>query len=363
MAHYRNSPHERLITLQIIDVNLNRASEGIRVVEEYCRFALGDVQLVARCKALRDQLHLALEPISRAERLLARDTPNDVGANTDFTEEIRAEVSVYSIEQVAIKNAERVKEALRVIEECSKASHPEVARAVGNLRYHWYTLEKDCHFAGAESPGLRKAQLYVLIDGSSAECEFVERVQLLIDAGVHILQLRDKKLDDRTLFSRAQLLRRVIDASSQRPLMIINDRADIAVLSRADGVHVGQEELEVHQVRQIVGASLLIGVSTHTIEQARQAVRDGASYIGCGPTFPSDTKHFDHFPGLDFLRQVAAEIALPAFAIGGITLENLPQVLSAGFSRVAVGGAIWKSATPDREAAQFVKHLARKASA
>jgi thiamine-phosphate pyrophosphorylase len=83
-----------------------------------------------------------------------------------------------------------------------------------------------------------------------------------------------------------------------------------------------------------------VGVSTHTIEQARQAVLDGANYLGCGPTFPSGTKHFDEFPGLGFLRQVAAEIALPAFAIGGITAENVPQVLTTGFTRVAVSGAI-----------------------
>jgi thiamine-phosphate pyrophosphorylase len=102
------------------------------------------------------------------------------------------------------------------------------------------------------------------------------------------------------------------------------------VLCRADGVHVGQEELTIRDVRQIVGPEMLVGVSTHSIEQARQAVLDGASYLGCGPTFPSETKHFDHFPGLDFLRQVAAEISLPAFAIGGITLEH--RRFGAGFS-------------------------------
>jgi thiamine-phosphate pyrophosphorylase len=334
------NPCERLVALQIIDVNLNRASEGLRVVEEYCRFALSNGPLVARCKSLRDQLHAALDPVSRTERLFARDTSSDVGTTIDFTSEIRPERNFVSLQQIAIKNGERVKEALRVIEECCKPLYAEAARAVGVLRYQWYTLEKDCHFGLARPPRLVSAQLYVLVDGGSSECAFVERAQALIDAGVHIIQLRDKKLDDRTLLARARLLRGIIDKSNARPLMIVNDRPDIAALSRADGVHVGQDELQVRDVRRIVGAEMLVGVSTHTIEQARQAVLDGANYIGCGPTFPSGTKDFEQFPGLDFLRQVGREISLPAFAIGGITLENMPQVLASGITRVAVSGAI-----------------------
>ena len=155
------------------------------------------------------------------------------------------------------------------------------------------------------------------MDGGSSECAFAERGSDLIAAGVHVIQLRDKKLDDRTL-SRARsaaapssmTLHYSLNPEPRtlNPLFILNDRPDLAVLARADGVHLGQEELTVHDARQIVGPDMLIGISTHNIEQARQAVLDGANYLGCGPTFPSGTKHFDHFPGLDFLRQVAAEI-------------------------------------------------------
>ena len=91
---------------------------------------------------------------------------------------------------------------------------------------------------------------------------------------------------------------------------------------------------------------MLIGVSTHSIEQARQAVLDGANYLGVGPTFPSGTKQFEHFPGVELLRAVAAEIRLPAFAIGGISEENAGQVLSAGFTRIAVSGAITGAEDP-----------------
>ena len=108
----------------------------------------------------------------------------------------------------------------------------------------------------------------------------------------------------------------------------MNDRPDLAVLAGADGVHVGQEELSVKDARRIVGPSALVGVSTHSIQQARAAVLDGANYIGVGPTFPSGTKTFAAFTGVELLQAVQAEIRLPAFAIGGVTAANLPQVLA-----------------------------------
>ncbi len=128
-------------------------------------------------------------------------------------------------------------------------------------------------------------------------------------------------------------------------LCIVNDRPDLAALAGADGVHVGQQDVSVKDARLIVGPESLIGVSTHSIEQARQAVLDGANYIGTGPTFPSGTKSFAHFPGLDLLRTVAAEIRLPAFAIGGISADNLADVLGTGIRRIAVSAAI--TAAPD----------------
>ena len=140
-------------------------------------------------------------------------------------------------------------------------------------------------------------------------------------------------------------------------LCIVNDRPDLAALARADGVHVGQEEVSVKDARRIVGPESLVGVSTHTIEQARQAVLDGANYIGVGPTFPSGTKTFEHFPGLDLLRAVAAEIRLPAFAIGGITSENLAEVLAAGIARIAVSAAITAAADPAEAARQLLAVL------
>ena len=166
--------------------------------------------------------------------------------------------------------------------------------------------------------------------------------------------MRDKRLADRELLDRARQLRQLTLGTST--LLVINDRPDLAALARADGVHMGQEELSVKDARSIVGPEALIGVSTHSIEQARQAVLDGANYLGVGPTFPSGTKQFDRFPGLELLRAVAAEIRLPAFAIGGIARKNLDQVKSAGFRRIAVGGAILGAEDPV-QAAREMKNI------
>jgi thiamine-phosphate pyrophosphorylase len=138
----------------------------------------------------------------------------------------------------------------------------------------------------------------------------------------------------------------------------MNDRPDLAVLARADGVHVGQTELSVKDARSIVGPDMLVGVSTRSIEQARQAVLDGANYIGVGPTFPSNTKRFEQFPGVKLLSAVAAEIRLPAFAIGGIDRENVGEVLAAGFTRIAVSGAITAAADPVQAAKALLERVA-----
>jgi thiamine-phosphate pyrophosphorylase len=153
-----------------------------------------------------------------------------------------------------------------------------------------------------------------------------------------------------------QLARRV-DAQ-----VIINDRVDLAQVLKADGVHLGQEDLPLPLARRLLGPTALIGVSTHTLQQARQAASEGASYIGVGPTFASPTKSFDQLSGPELLREVAGEIRLPAFAIGGINLDRLDEVFACGMHRVAVSSAIWSQAAPAAACHQFLARLAMHAS-
>jgi thiamine-phosphate pyrophosphorylase len=170
-----------------------------------------------------------------------------------------------------------------------------------------------------------------------------------------MIQLRDKNLPDKELLAYANAL--CLRTSDTGVLAIINDRTDIAAAAGADGLHLGQDDLSIAAARAILGPQALIGRSTHSIEQARQAVLEGADYIGVGPTFSSTTKQFDAFTGVELLREVAAEIRLPAFAIGGVSLANLDEVLQAGFSRVAVSGAVVGAVDPAQAAAEFVSRL------
>ncbi len=176
-----------------------------------------------------------------------------------------------------------------------------------------------------------------------------------LSAGVKLIQMREKSLPDREFIEHARRLRAW--TSDANALLIVNDRPDIAVLAEADGVHIGQEELSVRDARRIVGPDRLIGVSTHNIEQARQAVLDGADYLGVGPTFPSGTKSFESFAGLDFIRQVAAEISLPWFAIGGVDANTITAVMDAGARRIAVSGAILTATDPHAAASELLKAL------
>jgi thiamine-phosphate pyrophosphorylase len=204
---------------------------------------------------------------------------------------------------------------------------------------------------------LNAAQLYVLVDVRSDESTFEQFVADVIAGGADIIQLRDKQADDPTLLSRSRILKQCIGESERNVLFIMNDRPDLALLAGADGVHIGQDDFPVALARQIVG-KLLVGVSTHSIEQARQAIQDGADYIGAGPVFESATKSFSQLVGVEYLREVAAEIVLPTFAIGGITEERLEVVLQSGIRRVAVSSALLKAMNPKEAAENWKKCLA-----
>lgn len=352
----RGYGNERTTVLRVIDAAANRAGEALRVVEDYARFLLDSASLMQICKELRHELTAALATFSQEQRLAARDTAHDVGTDiTTASEMIRSSPS-----DVANANCRRLQESLRSLEEFAKLIDPGIAGRCEQLRYRSYELQKSLVAAG-EYPRrssrklLATARLYVLIDGRNSAEKFDALITALLAEGVDAIQLRDKQLDDRTLLQRGHRVREL--TRDTRTLFVMNDRPDLAALCDADGVHVGQEELSVAEARRIVGGDCLIGVSTHNIEQARQAVAGGADYLGVGPTFPSTTKSFDAYPGLEFVQAIAAEISLPAFAIGGITPTNVAEVVQTGLRRVAVSGAVTQAADPAAVIRELRRHL------
>jgi thiamine-phosphate pyrophosphorylase len=332
---------ERLMgVLRVIDAAANRAREGIRVIEDYVRFVLDDRHLTEQLKRLRHDLAAALLEAPIERRLAARETQGDIGAGLT----VPGQQQRRDAEDVLSANFARIAEALRSLEEFGKTLDTTFAARMEQLRYRSYTLERAVTATRSGLVRLGGARLYVLIDGRATADDFAALVRSLVEAGVDVIQLRDKQLDDRTLLARARALREI--ARESGTICVVNDRPDLAVLAGMDGVHVGQDELTVKDVRSVVGPGVLIGVSTHSLEQARQAVLDGADYLGVGPTFPSTTKQFDRLGGIELVRAVTGEIRLPTFAIGGIHLENVEAVLSAGATRIAVLAAVTSAPDP-----------------
>ncbi len=323
---------------RILDASANRAAEGLRTLEEYARFAIDDAAISGSLKSLRHALTSALTCISREQLLRARDTANDVGTELGTPQEY--DRSTFGA--VISAAANRVQQSLRCLEEYGKLISVNFASQIEAIRYQSYdvfaTLELRNQYANRPQNLIAVAKLYVLMDTAGSEDLFVSRLKQCFEGGVDVLQLRDRSATDRTLFDRAGVASRL--CRQNKTLFIVNDRADIAVASGADGVHVGQDELPVNMVRKIVGREMLVGLSTHSIEQARTAVTQGVDYIGVGPVFASSTKRFDSFVGTELLQQVAREITIPAFAIGGITSVNLPSVVESGIGRIAVTAAI-----------------------
>ncbi len=338
-------PTENFDTARILDASANRAREALRVVEDYCRFVLDDRYLSGELKQMRHRLTAILSEALVGSLLESRDTPGDVGTTLTTAQEQHR----YSLSAVVQANLKRLEEALRSLEEYGKLSDPALGGALKGLRYRAYILEGAVILGARARERLAEARLYVLLTRSQCTLGMEQTIRRAAEGGAQVFQLREKGLPDRELLERARQVRRWTRAAGV--LFIMNDRPDLARLAEADGVHVGQDELSAAEARHILGPDTLIGVSTHDLHQVREAVLNGASYIGVGPTFQSETKGFTDFSGLEFVRQASAATSLPAFAIGGITLQNLEAVLAAGARRVAVGHAICQSETPGAVAA------------
>jgi thiamine-phosphate pyrophosphorylase len=346
---------ESMDTARILDACANRAREGLRVVEDYCRFVLDDAFLSRALKELRHDLTAALAELSPLVLLEARETQRDVGTGVSTP----SELDRGSLRDVVQVNLKRLQESLRSLEEFGKIHNSRLGRAVEQLRYRVYTLERAILLGTLARQRLQGARLYVLLSASQCTAALDWTIAEAAAGGADIVQLREKNLPDRELLERALQVRRWTCQAGV--LFIVNDRPDIARLVEADGVHLGQDDLPVKEARRILGPDALIGVSTHNIEQVRQAILDGASYLGAGPAFSTDTKSFADFPGPEFIRQAMDETSLPAFVLGGINLDTITTVVAAGARRVAVSQAIARADDPRAVAATLLAALPTEA--
>ena len=177
------------------------------------------------------------------------------------------------------------------------------------------------------------SRFYAIVDPSGGH-DPVKLARIMLKAGARILQLRLKDAPARDFAASARAIGPLCRKAGA--IFIVNDRADIAILAGADGVHLGQEDLPLEAARRLMGARKLIGISTHSVRQAREAEAGGADYIGFGPMYPGGLKHTRHGQGFKKLRAVRAAVRIPIVAIGGITEEGVREVLDAGADAAAI---------------------------
>ncbi len=324
---------------RIIDANFNRAREAIRVIEDFCRFALNSGPLAERTKQIRHELSSVIGKLDAGRLISSRDTLGDVGVGKTVDGQlVRGELS-----DCFTAGCKRLTEALRVLAEMTQTQDRSVAETIEKLRYAAYTLEKDIVLFSDAFEKFKGVRLYVIIT-SNLPAEFISLAYKCAAGGADCIQLRAKAIDDDKLFAIAvEFVRICKDAGV---LSIINDRVDVAAAAGADGVHLGQNDLPIKQARRLQLAPLIIGKSTHSLKQLCTACEERPTYAALGPVFATETKPTAKAVGLDYVRQateILADTGIVSVAIGGITLDNVEDVLRADAKAIAVCAAVTKA--------------------
>lgn len=201
-------------------------------------------------------------------------------------------------------------------------------------------------------------KLYAVTDLRSEAPDILRKIEQAYRGGTDIVQLRSKILSDAALIRLGLKIKKI--AEKHRKLFFVNDRVDFALVTNADGVHLGQDDMSVRVARALAlrtGRKIWIGKSTHSLSQALEAIKEGADYIGVGPVFATPTKPHTKSVGLKFVKQAAARIRIPWVAIGGIDHGNIAAVTAAGATRVAVVRAIFAAKDPERAARELKLNL------
>jgi len=199
---------------------------------------------------------------------------------------------------------------------------------------------------------LNDIDFYFITDAKLSKKGIFSDVEDAVHAGCSIVQYREKCKNDEEMIEEA---RRIKELCGNKAFFLVNDRVDIALAADADGVHLGQADLDVKTARRILGKKIL-GVTVHNLEEARRASDAGADYLGVSPVFPTSTKaDAGRTCGVGMIEQIKEEIDLPIVAIGGITKQNTPQVLRAGAKSVAAISAVLCSDDVEREVKEFVR--------
>lgn len=339
--------------LRIIDANLNRIGESLRLLEDVARLLLNDATLSKQLKAIRHEL--ATKELSTKKQLLqARNSEGDVGIDIEVSQQTKER----ELPATIIANASRVQESLRVLEELAKIPDIDLKPdGFKKARFSLYDIEKSL-----VSGALRKEKkerisgLYAIIDTQYLENRsHNEVVTQMLEGGARIIQLRDKCTLKKELLPVARQLKEL--CSAYNALFIVNDYLDIALAADADGLHLGQDDLPLKAARTLMPVGKIIGCSVENVSQAVTAKSDGADYIAIGAIYPTKSRAGIETVGLDMLKPIKKETGLPLVAIGGINRHNVEEVLAAGADSVAIISAIMQAESPREETKQIIDKI------
>ena len=333
---------------RILDANFNRAREGLRVMEEAARFILEDQPLAFACKDMRHDLAHARK--ARPWLIAERDIAGDPGTDCSLASEQDRPHAASVVRAAGC----RLGEALRAIEEYAKIMDVDLAEEAKKLRYRGYEIEQQLNRAMGGGRDIAWRLCVIFSESGCRHHDWQDVARAIGEAEVDCVQLREKDVPAQDLIRKAEFLRAHLPETTA---LIMNDRVDVALAMGADGVHLGQDDLDPPQARRLAACHLLVGRSTSRLEEAEAAFRDGADYCGVGPMYPSTTRERRTIAGIPYLQSFLAWGRLPHLAIGGITLERLDALIDVGVQGVAVGDAICGARDPAAAVTAFQDRL------
>ena len=318
----------------LIDANLSRAKEGMRVVEDTARFVLRNETIYAKIRPLRHLLAQLEYLLGSGQRLTGRNFGQDIGGSSPENN-LSSRRNFWGLMKA---NFSRLEEALRVLEEYAKIYLPQHYGYFEKLRRDVYRLE----FELLSVTPHYWLQLYFEAGIVYSLSDSTDELVWLIDHGAKVVQLRNKNGDKNEIYNQAKYLCEYIDkkdkiAFGYTPvLLFVDDCAEVAASLPVAGIHIGQADMPLLQARKILGSSKIIGKSNNNLEQMKASVAEGADYVSIGPIFPTPIKK-DRTPvGVEALKKIQKEIFIPWVAIGGIDKKNAPELYAAGANNIAL---------------------------
>ncbi len=337
---------------RIVDANINRASEGLRILEEIYRFLYNDSNISAKLKEIRHKVRFSIQEYPLIK---FRESNTDVGKNSFSNLEKNRE----SIEKIFLANIKRVEESLRVLEEFFKLGNHEKSFLFKKLRFEIYGIEQEIYSLKRFFNTILSTNeilLYGIMDSRFTGIDYEKLCCELIEAGIKIIQLRDKVLTDKFLLQTAKKLSEI--CKEKEVLFIVNDRADVAYLADADGVHLGQDDISIDNAKKIFGFNKIYGLSTHNLKQVEEASKKDVDYIGFGPVYPTKSKENpDPVVGTDNLKLISSKYNIPVVAIGGINHNNIGDVVKCNPKMICVMSGIISRKNVKNEVLKFRREI------